>query len=1271
MKKFTKALAAVILVAIVVGVFASFSVFAAEADAKQPTSSQYDGSDRVVCYDMNNLTKAPTLSNAGTGDTITLSKVGNTVILSQTHSTAGKDEYWELAVTKPAVGQADDAKSIVIADVVKASTVDGVLTPTLDADGNYQTTIAKNTDFMIFDFDISTDSTFIDYLYLHTRFYRNDLSADLQKVIQEESKYPALNRTNKTSDELTVGTKSGNQYTAPYESGNKWINVTIVYDTRADYDHASAEAGTAFTGHLGYIYIDGYFVGTIAANWYRSNDNKAPATNSMKYAKAFEKFRISTSGNSVEGSTTNWANFTVSRFPVGYDGPLSTSLGDANLAQLSDMAWTQENTPANPEGYAESKTAEIVRIVDGVETVIPVYSEDYISGNLLEGDKIVVYKKLYNAVAFKGDATTLTWVDVNGDAITAPTILSVNADSDWAIIVGSSIKAQGSASAITAKRPDLNGDGQATVLYKDADGNYSTTKGGAFTTEVKTEINSWVVDDPLYIAIRTYCKTHNSKVVLFGDVTSYGAGSKDVGSTNTSVWKPTTGTKVTFDLNGYNFNVSPYVGHYVQINDGAKSSVEFIDGNLTYSGSGANLYMINAGCSGSSVIFKDLDINLRNTGTVADQRDGNVIYKDCKVTLAQDLMLRSSGKNGSAMSIVDSKFTLTDSVGFLLDNIKSSEGSHIVSLRVVGSEIVSTFSSDTTGAVIFKLNPATDTASTSGKMALNENYAKIDIIDSRIVADNPKGSSYIFHNCAYSTNASKLLKYENELNIVGSTLEAKGLVYSSITNGDNNTYEYDSYINVDAASALAVDSFTSYNATARLVNIVIDLAEGTKLGSTSYTTSSKYAPTVNIPEGAKIVYSALDEACDLVVSSSFKTYTYQLGTKEPVEFLWNNLEDGSDVADPSRVVDLAAVEGAYKYSWVQDGAAFTTLLESDYAVTAKLNLSLYTDFALNIYIPKAEFDSETFAYAVVDAFGAAIEGETVEIDGVAYYKFASRGMAPALAEDKALSVQVTINGAYGDSLTAAYDYAIVDYIAAYAPSENEAENALVDAIINYIYNAYVYANQSTAAIDAYLPATEYTIDTTDATLGSIAGVEVAVKYGDALAWLIKAAPASTLTVTYSKGGALVTEEIVVPEKGIVAIATDAADFLAGITVVAGENSATVTLEGYYAALTEENAKAMVVAIYNYAKCATEYRAIVEAPAEPDPETPAEPDPETPAEPDPETPAEPAPETPAEPDPETPADPDPETPAEPDPETPADPDPETPAEPDPELPVAPI
>ena len=38
------------------------------------------------------------------------------------------------------------------------------------------------------------------------------------------------------------------------------------------------------------------------------------------------------------------------------------------------------------------------------------------------------------------------------------------------------------------------------------------------------------------------------------------------------------------------------------------------------------------------------------------------------------------------------------------------------------------------------------------------------------------------------------------------------------------------------------------------------------------------------------------------------------------------------------------------------------------------------------------------------------------------------------------------------------------------------------------------------------------------------------------------------------------------------------------------NGAEVNLKGYYTGLTDENAKAMVIAIYNYVKAAAEYKA---------------------------------------------------------------------------------
>ncbi|MBR2930263.1 MAG: hypothetical protein IKC32_03430, partial [Clostridia bacterium] len=74
MRKLTKALAALLLIALVLSCFAMFSAFAEEAAEELVTTSE-----RVVVYDMDAL-EAATLSNAEAGDSITkvTDELGNT-----------------------------------------------------------------------------------------------------------------------------------------------------------------------------------------------------------------------------------------------------------------------------------------------------------------------------------------------------------------------------------------------------------------------------------------------------------------------------------------------------------------------------------------------------------------------------------------------------------------------------------------------------------------------------------------------------------------------------------------------------------------------------------------------------------------------------------------------------------------------------------------------------------------------------------------------------------------------------------------------------------------------------------------------------------------------------------------------------------------------------------------------------------------------------------------------------------------------------------------
>ena len=185
-------------------------------------------------------------------------------------------------------------------------------------------------------------------------------------------------------------------------------------------------------------------------------------------------------------------------------------------------------------------------------------------------------------------------------------------------------------------------------------------------------------------------------------------------------------------------------------------------------------------------------------------------------------------------------------------------------------------------------------------------------------------------------------------------------------------------------------------------------------------------------------------------------------------------------------------------------------------------------------------------------------------------------------------VNVAFAGAYGDQFAASYDLTVLDYTEKVINAGNADEIAFIEAILNYISAAYAYASKDSTNVDALISEdAEFATEIEgEAKLESAAGVQVALNYGADLNWVIGATEATTVTVEYTYDGnaATITRDLAAGESFMLSF--KAYDMVNSIKV----NGAEVNLKGYYTGLTDENAKAMVIAIYNYVKAAAEYKA---------------------------------------------------------------------------------
>ena len=337
MKRFSKILSAVLLLAIALSAFGVFSVFAEDTGSNEAAYGTFiKDPDSAIG------------SVAG-------SKVGQPSIVER-KDVNGKT-YYTIGFNGVDPGEGD----YVAVNFATGKTAENGIRV-----GNYEfadgSTVKKNTDYMVVDFDMSTDTTYIDGLYFHTAFY-NDVYTHAKRY-QPKPLYFDLDGEDNESFSIGVNSDASAAYAyAPYAE-DVWQHVTFVYDFR---DTSSVSV---------HFYINGIYSGSKTGI-------------DISAALSLYFFRISTPKQAINGASTNIANFSVKRFEVGYEGPFTADRALAHrgttLDQLPDLAYCLEDAPVS----IKSKLADVAR-ADG--TSFTAYNVSDLDANLENGDVVTLYK---------------------------------------------------------------------------------------------------------------------------------------------------------------------------------------------------------------------------------------------------------------------------------------------------------------------------------------------------------------------------------------------------------------------------------------------------------------------------------------------------------------------------------------------------------------------------------------------------------------------------------------------------------------------------------------------------------------------------------------------------------------------------------------------------------------------------------------------------------------------------------------------------------------
>lgn len=1122
MKRLSKILSALLLIALALSAFGVFSVFAADATALTPT----------VIYDMDSKASLAFANKA------TVTRDGEKVTSpSATKKTDANGETYWLLETNVAEGAKIGNGSGAYIQMTPSSN------PVIMSGG---TKGDKNTDFMVIDFDVATDSEFIDYLQFHMR-YGNAKGATSQ---DKANGYPQVRGNG--YDDLYFSMSTNTEYTTypTVEPSNKWVNVTYVYDFR----------GETQADWKCYAYVDGYFVGEMATT----------ATDSYYYMW----LRFSLPKTALENyGETKIRNLTYTAYPIGWDGDLAnTALGKAGVSayDIDDLAYTFDGT----NSARNSLIASVMR--DGVKTNIYKFSD--LDANFVDGDVVTLYRDIgtpilvnANNVTFKDNGYDYSLVDTSKVDFSTAKYVVLNR-------VTRVISSSGDATAFAnlnmknSKGTGTVGDGDIVVMLDSLTRTYSPSSTGDDINEnyhITFDINGHELT--LASTKRAFNTAASGVVLRFtnGDLVYAGATDLTMPSANSSVvfenvdFVVKNGTLVD-QRNGLVVVKDSYVTapNYGTASKPAYSTFTSLKGN----GSVYSAFHVNNSkfdCVMSPITIANTSSSKLTSGggrqgglnTIVRVFNGSEI-----IATAEDVFTVELSANQTGISL--------DADGnFVTANANYAKNDFNVDIVVKDSKV-------STSKYFTLVDLKT----------LTHNYIKIDGTVQKVTGDQ-----------IYKANG---LSADVNIYIDNAEIECSHLLSQANSAGDSTEveFEFDVSVSVDKNTKINASDSIIYNSSAHeSVTTSFTLADGAMLSTDKIdSASSKQEAEVILGDKSVIAHSSLAEGYGYIATSVYRecyyninnynnTETYQSGT-----FLWNSTANIGDPVDMSAVIELPEATTEYMYTdWTSDNSSrvYTTKLTPSFKMAA--NLTALTDFHLNVYLPTT-VDTDKIT---VNVNGNDItEFEIINIGGVDYLASESaiiRGISP---EDVATTypVTVTIEGGMGETMTLNSVISLEKYLtsALKTASSEEAKN-FVQSIINYVVAATNYGEGSRAPTALKLLATS--VDAPQyrgAKWTGPEGVSAALNLGDSVRWVFTVKEDTTYTFTYAG----VTRKFTADENGQITIGLRAVDMLGDITITDDTtgDSGTLNLAGYYRNVTDFEAKAVINALYYYSVAASAY-----------------------------------------------------------------------------------
>ncbi len=1061
----------------------------------------------------------------------------------------------------------------------------------------------KNSDFFVFDMDISTETTYIDGLYLHT-LGTNAVGSD-QNIT---SLYFSIR--GEDNDTLRIGLNGNSTVVygyAPY-ANDVWQHITFVYDLR----NPSALKV--------YFYINGVYCGNSGAI-------NASSWHSIDY------FRISTETQTIINASTTIANLSIRRFEPGYSGPLTGDrmLGHqgTTLDRMPDLAYCLENVPDAGEvtPYADVKTA------DGTLRYTA-YKWSELDASLQDGDVVTLYKSMMRPLIIPTGAT-IVFKDKNGKVLTPAIFNGANLETGEAADAVSILKAPVEydyydAQIVERQRSDYAVTGSGTDFSKVWAGNgyyiytlladiTGTISGeGASGYEAIIDINGHTAT--LEAESGKHGLTSGVCVRFMDGSIIWNAGGYDFCMTGVN-------TLLSFE----NVNLTYNAGAFI---DGRGGIVLFKDSNVARN---PYKYSDKQYCNGSLVSIKSGTYNKSAMSVIVDNSDidfSNVTIPSGFTFEENGHMFLMNAQDLNGIRYSDSKNYLTIRNG---SKLKMANNCLIYACGYTSSEGTITTEKILNDSDKTKGNNKITSYTPNAAALANKNDNFVNILDSTIISSHAiietsvelTGSRTVSNstqkNVVIGTKvdpvtgetvnilgtvewagASWLVSatafdYHNTINISGSDIRVNNTSVANVSRPDiisdelKDNFRYDVNINIDGKSNVSGAKSLVNRESDREVDMQISLADGVKLNTNHVIRDSDNGASVVTIFGSgasRIAYTSLGGDYGFVVTPDFDSYTYRLGTQTPVEFDWCNYN--GEKVDINRVVTLdPGVANTYEYDWVINDKAYTAKIEPLFKLGS--NLTLNSDIALNILIPVGVDLSKvtTTIHADCTPFD-----EPITYNGKSYYKYQIAGITPDTAET-IYDVTVTIEGAYGDTLTKTFKASPVQYAQDTLNLESTKEDVelvdLLNALLNYFEAAYAYVGEVK--------------DFTDVEVGDAAYGEAPVNTSDivssytinlksAFAFIITLKDGvENATATYSYNGEV--KENVAIEGNKVYIYLKACDIIDGVTINAEGKTYTVNLATYVADYNADveagkleadpKLEALLVAMSVYASCAKAYQ----------------------------------------------------------------------------------